>query len=103
MGKKLIIANWKMQPRTLAEAKKIFATVRRGAARVRGVEVVICPPAAYLALLKATGAQDVFYESEGAYTGEVSADMLKSLGVRYVIVGHSERRAQGDTDEIVNK
>jgi triosephosphate isomerase len=49
------------------------------------------------------GAQDVFWEEKGAYTGEISASILKNLGVKYVIIGHSERRELGETDEIINK
>ncbi|MBX4215561.1 triose-phosphate isomerase [Candidatus Parcubacteria bacterium] len=105
--KKLIVGNWKMNPGTLAEAKKAFEKIRSGAVRLRGVETVICPPAVYLAAFSAPkgmlGAQDVFYEVEGAHTGELSAPQLKSAGVKYVIVGHSERRALGESDEVVNK
>jgi triosephosphate isomerase len=73
------------------------------------VETVICPPFVFLANVKCQkssvkiGSQDVFYEKKGAYTGEISPAMLKDLGVKYVIVGHSERRALGETDEIINK
>lgn len=75
------------------------------------VDVVVCPPFTHIErvgkLLGKTriklGAQDVFWKSHGAYTGEVSPFQLKALGVRYVIVGHSERRALGETDKVVNK
>lgn len=76
----------------------------------KNVDVVVSPPFPYLtaagmALKKIKlGAQDVFWEKEGAYTGEVSAPQLLSLGVSYVIVGHSERRKySGETDEMINK
>jgi len=71
--------------------------------------VVICPPFAFLSsvgkvIKKATlGAQDLFWQESGPFTGEVSAGELKSEGVKYVIIGHSERRAMGETDEIVAK
>lgn len=74
-------------------------------------EVVVCPPLPYLKDFGQNknfklGAQDVFWEnvrSGGAYTGEVSAEILKKFGVEYVILGHSERRALGETDEVINK
>lgn len=94
--KPLIVANWKSNPQTLAEAKALFDAVEnRGA--------IICPPFVYLSALKANGAQDCFWSS-GAYTGEVSPEMLKDLGVEYVILGHSERRKySGETSEMINK
>ncbi|MBI3114564.1 MAG: triosephosphate isomerase, partial [Candidatus Harrisonbacteria bacterium] len=103
---KLIIANWKMNPTMLEEAVAL--------ARATDIEgLVIAPPFPFLeavgkelkhALL---GAQDLFWENPptgGAFTGEVSADELKALGARYVIVGHSERRKNlGETDEMIAK
>lgn len=97
--KPLIIANWKCNPTTLEEAKKIFKK-----ANFPGVEVVICPPFIYLSTLGAKGAQDCFWEEKGAYTGEISPKMLRDLGVEYVIIGHSERRKYfKETDETINK
>jgi triosephosphate isomerase len=112
--KPLIIANWKMNPVSLEEAKEIFSVLGGPASGwdKSSVEVVICPPFAWLAEghQQATeggftlGAQNVFYEEKGAFTGEVSGEMLKNLGIEYVIIGHSERRKNfGETDEIVNK
>jgi triosephosphate isomerase len=79
----------------------------------KGIEVGVCPPFVYLekigARLKAKkygvmlGAQDAFWENEGPHTGEIGPSMLKQFGVRYVIVGHSERRAFGETDGMVRK
>lgn len=97
--KKIIVGNWKCNPSSAKKAEALFKASDRA-------DVVICPPFVFLAgaNLKsaALGAQDVFWE-EGAYTGEVSPAQLKGLGVKYVIVGHSERRAMGDTDDIVMK
>lgn len=97
--KPLIVANWKCNPTTLEEAKKIFKK-----ANFPGAEVVICPPFIYLSSLGAKGAQDCFWEEKGAYTGEISPKMLRDLGVEYVIIGHSERRKYfKETDETINK
>lgn len=95
--KSLIVANWKMNPATLEEAKVLFEAVKgRGA--------IICPPFIYLSSLKANGAQDVFWETEGAFTGEISPLMLKNMGVEYVIIGHSERRNHlQETNDIIDK
>jgi triosephosphate isomerase len=107
--KNLIAANWKMNPNSQKEAKKIFDAVREGA-RGMNSEVVICPPLVYLYAsgfgegVVAMGAQNVYFEDKGAFTGEISASMIKDLGVEYVIIGHSERRKYfGETDETVNK
>jgi triosephosphate isomerase len=77
-----------------------------------GVDLAVCPPFVYLSAVRqalagsriALGAQDVFYEDDGAYTGEVSTAMLRDAGCRYVIIGHSERRhVLGETDEMINR
>ncbi len=107
----LVIGNWKMNPATSAEAKALFLAVRKKVKRDAPVSVVVAPPFPFipdLSRLSPGGrlplaAQDVFYEDAGAYTGEVSGSMLASLGVSYVIIGHSERRALGETDAQVNK
>lgn len=104
--KPLIIANWKANPSTLNKAKKLFEGVAAGLTKTKA-EAVICPPFLYLRELANSGkiklgAQDVFWQ-EGAFTGQISAKMLKDAGCSYVIIGHSERRALGETDEMVNK
>lgn len=108
--KTLIIGNWKMNPQAPAKAKLLFDSIKRGIKDVKNVEAVICPPFVYLANLQQTtnnlqlGAQDCYWEEEGAFTGEISPLMLKNLGVKYVIIGHSERRRYlNETDEIINK
>lgn len=103
--KKLIVANWKMNPESAEKARELFNTVKRGAKNTKA-EVIICPPFLYLPLLKGLplGAQNVFYKEKGAFTGEVSPLMLKDLGVEYSLVGHSEsRKYLQETDDIVNK
>ncbi len=105
----VLVANWKMNPDSLEEAKKLAAVFERKAKAAKGVVLVICPPAPFIPALaksaKAThiGAQDVDFREAGAFTGAVSARELMSAGAEYTIVGHSERRAAGDTDEIVGK
>lgn len=110
--KPLIVANWKCNPTTLVEAKKLFNSVEKGIKNVKNVEVIICPPFIYIPTLKAQdpssaisfGGQSCFWEEKGAFTGEISPLMLKDIGCKYVIIGHSERRRyQGETDKIVNK
>lgn len=109
--RRLVVANWKMHPKSLVRAQKLFKGVAKKVASVRGADVVICPPNIYLGLLKKSytgtrvkfGAQDISpQKGEGSYTGEVSGAQLHDSGVRYVIVGHSERRRMGETDEIVS-
>lgn len=100
-----------MSPETSKEAERIFSAIAAGAGKTKNTSVVICPPFVFVPELIALagkkkiaiGAQDVFPEGGGSYTGAVSVKMLASLGVRYVIVGHSERRQLGETDEMVNK
>ncbi|MBX9818313.1 MAG: triose-phosphate isomerase, partial [Burkholderiaceae bacterium] len=108
MKKKLIAGNWKMNGSTAANAslvQQLLAGVGEAAC-----DIAVCVPAPYLAevgaLVKgsaiAVGAQDVSAHDAGAYTGEVSAGMLRDLAVRYAIVGHSERRQyHGETDAVV--
>jgi triosephosphate isomerase len=109
---KLIVGNWKMNPPTFAEAEKLVRAAAVSAKRAAGkARVVLCPPFVWLTDLSHKkhsglefGAQDVFWEQGGAYTGEISAPMLKGSNVRYVIVGHSERRRWlGETDEMAGK
>lgn len=110
--KKIVIANWKMNPVSLSEAKKIFLGIKKELKGVRGVEVVIAPPAPFIALLAGLkpqssllrfGAQDVFWENKGSFTGEIGAKQLKEVGVSYAIVGHSERRKLGESNEEISK
>ena len=108
--KTLIVANWKMNPGSAAEARALFNRTKQTGSRLERMETVICPPFPYLGLFARAattrvflGAQDVFWANSARATGEVSPEMLKDLGVSYCIVGHSERRALGETDDIVSK
>jgi len=107
MFKKLIIANFKMSPATEKECLDLFRHYQNTAKKLKNVEFVMAPPFVFLpAILKEKGmvaAQDCFYEDSGAYTGEISPLMLKNMGVKYIIVGHSERRQLGETDELISK
>jgi triosephosphate isomerase len=111
--KKIVAANWKMN-KGLVEAQKFVEELKAYLEKnpVIDCEIIICPPFISLDTVykntKGTdiklGAQNVYYENYGAYTGEVSCSMLKSCGCKYVIAGHSERRQYfGETNEIVNK
>ena len=107
----LVAANWKMH-KTVAEAVEFAHSLAPKLAHVRDVEAAIAPPFTALAALGnalagtpiALAAQNAHFEKQGAFTGEISVAMLVELGVRYVIVGHSERRQLfGETDELVAK
>jgi triosephosphate isomerase len=106
----IIAGNWKMN-KNVSEAVELVRALREATADVEKVEIVVCPPFVALAAVKEAlavskikvGAQNMHWEEKGAFTGEVSAVMLKGL-VEYVIIGHSERRQFfGETDESVNK
>src|SRR3989338_4368602 len=110
MLKKLIVANWKLNPESIREAKEILAPVKRALSRLTNLAVVICPPAVFLSDLAkikggqiALGAQDAFWERDGAYTGMLSPTMLRNAGADYLILGHSERRRLGDGDGEINR
>jgi triosephosphate isomerase len=110
MRKKIVAGNWKMN-KTLQEGVALAQTVEQLASAAGGdVKVVVAPPFLHLTEVKkvlktvAIAAQNCAAENSGAYTGEVSAAMLKSAGIGYVILGHSERRAYyGETDAILAK
>lgn len=108
--KPLIIGNWKMNPATLARAEKIVVDIQKGLkGRVGASEILIAPPLPFVSDLKelagaqkiAFASQDVSFAESGAYTGEVGISMLRSVGIKMAIVGHSERREGGETDEMV--
>src|SRR5215467_10486837 len=107
----VIAGNWKMF-KTAAEARAFVKAFKPLAGSLKDRQVVLCAPfTALWALVEelkgssiAAGAQNAHWEKEGAYTGEVSVGMLREIGVRYVVVGHSERRQYfGETDATVNK
>ena len=128
MNKLFVIGNWKCNPTTLKGAKSLFDSIKRGLRSVKKtkkVEVVLCPPFVYLesqtsrfapcnySVIKRIknqesriklGGQNCFWEEKGAFTGEISPLMLKDIGCKYVIIGHSERRKYfQETDTMINK
>jgi triosephosphate isomerase len=111
MRRPFIAGNWKMNlNRTSAVA--LAEGVAKATAGIEGVDIAVCPPSCYLEAVGqaitgskvALGAQNMYHEKEGAFTGEISASMLRDLGCKYVILGHSERRhVLGETDATINK
>ena len=112
---KIIIANWKANPVSLKEAQDLFAIEATEASRYPTIKTVICPPFIYLEELSKMlkkdfnktaidlGVQDL-WEASGPFTGEISPEMVHELGVRYVLIGHSDRRyIFGDDDEMINR
>lgn len=107
-----VIGNWKMAPGSWQKAEQIYGQLVRDLPSGKDCTTVIAPPHVYLHPMAAQkpsdavfalGAQNVYFESSGAHTGEVSADQLSDLGVSYVICGHSERRALGEDNALVAK
>ncbi len=107
--KPLIVANWKCNPIGFSKAKKLFNSIEKKIEKNQKAEVVVSPPFVFLSEFRDSseiklGAQNCFYEKKGSFTGEISPFMLKSLGCKYVILGHSERRRYfSETDKMINK
>jgi triosephosphate isomerase len=111
MKKTLIAGNWKMY-KTPSESIEFVEKLIKNLKNYEDRDILICPPFTSLypvsQIIKKSsiklGAQNVYFENEGAFTGEISPIMLKDIGVEYVICGHSERRnIFGETDDIINK
>ncbi len=113
MRKPFVAGNWKMNTDSQSGVD-LAGRVGSGSSGVAGesVDVAVCPPFVYLqSVIKAVavssvavGAQDIYFEAKGAFTGEISASMLKDVGCTYVLCGHSERRhVIGETDDLINK
>jgi triosephosphate isomerase len=111
MRRKFIAGNWKMNL-DRASAVALARQVAERAAKIEGVDLAVFPPSLYVDAVAqvlagsrvAWGVQNVYHEPNGAFTGEISVAMLKDLGCRYAILGHSERRhILGESDEMVNK
>lgn len=110
-SKIILVANWKMNPETAERARALFLETRKlVSGKGRNLNLIVCPPYIYLQELEALcpknislGAQDVFFENSGSFTGEIGPEMLKKQGEKYVIVGHSERREIGESDGLISK
>jgi triosephosphate isomerase len=111
MRKKIIAGNWKMN-KTNSEAIQLVKMIKIKVTDIKKIDMVVCPPFTALSSVNdivrdsnlKLGAQNLFWEEKGAYTGEISVNMILSTGCSYVIIGHSERRQYfGETDETVNK
>jgi triosephosphate isomerase len=112
MKTKFIVANWKMNPERAMEASDIASSVSKKSKKFTSVKIVICPPYIYLSDVEKSisgskntylGAQDVFVGKGVSHTGEISTQMLKDIGAKYIIVGHSERRGSLDSNEVVRE
>lgn len=109
INKKIIIANWKMNPSFAEEATRLVKGIL-AQTLPKNIELIIAPPFVYLDLVKKNfkkevklAAQNISWGERGAYTGEISGLMLKNIGCDYAIIGHSERRYKiGETDEMIN-
>lgn len=107
---KYLINNWKMNPDSLEEARNLLLATKKATGETETLKVIICPPSIFLEELQEEidsdnfqlGAQNCHWGQDGAHTGEISAEMLHELGVKYVILGHSER-AEIETEEEINK
>jgi triosephosphate isomerase len=108
MAKPILVANWKNHPKSPEEASELLTALGRKSALYKKLNLFIAPPYVYYESAKkritkfaSLAAQDVFFTSEGTHTGSVTPDILKEFGVKLAIVGHSERRALGETNEVV--
>ena len=111
-SRKLIVANWKANPTSPREAQELWNKVKRVAQGLKRVETVVCPPVIFLENLAnraklgarlALGAQDAFWALEGPWTGQIGPGMVRRAGGQYLLLGHSEKRVLGDSDQIINQ
>jgi triosephosphate isomerase len=105
--KSIVVANWKMNPQTMREAKRLFEATKKAVEGVKTVSVVVAPPSIFLRELATNykgrrasfAAQNAHFQKDGAYTGEISMIQVKDSRASAVIIGHAERRAMGETNE----
>lgn len=108
MTKPILVANWKNHPESLSKASLILNGLAKKASLYKKLLTVVAPPVTYFETASkrvksyaALGSQDIFFGIEGTYTGAITPDILKSFGVKYTIIGHSERRGLGETSPVV--
>ncbi len=108
MKKPIIIGNWKNHPETLREVSTLLTGLSKRAAIFKKLSTFIAPPVAFIESVSTKtksyaglAAQDIFFATEGTYTGAITPDILKGFGVKLAIIGHSERRGLGETNEVV--
>lgn len=109
--KSLLVANWKMNPPTFKEAKKLFEVTKKAADTAKNISIVVAPPSLFIRELHtgyhgkriAFAIQNAHFETKGSFTGEISLAQAKDAGVSYVIIGHAERRAMGETNDDTRK
>jgi len=107
----LLIANWKMNPQTAADAKRLLEITKRSLGNARSYKVVLAPPSVFMRELTKTyrgkkisfAAQNIHWDIAGSHTGEVSAVQVRDAGASYTLVGHAERRAAGESIEDVRR
>lgn len=112
-AQKIIIGNWKMNPQSLEDARRIFLSISKSIKPSKKTNIVICPSFVHITELAKSaakqhsfisfGVQNFFAEPQGSYTGEISIDMVRDAGAAYAIIGHSERRKLGETDGMINQ
>ncbi len=109
--KSLLVANWKMNPQTFKEAKSLLDATKKAGDKAKNVSIVLAPPSVYLRQLRllykgkriAFAAQNAHFEVSGSFTGEMSLTQARDAKATYVIVGHAERRALGETNDVTKK
>lgn len=107
--KPLIAGNWKMNPATQSEAKKLFSQIVKQVGETKGVDIWLAVPYVYVPVLQniskkiIVGVQNIHQNTSGAHTGEISGTQAKTSGSRFTIIGHSERRATGETDDQISE
>lgn len=107
MARSLVVANWKMNPPSWREAKRLFEETKKIASGAKHVSIIVAPPSLYLRTLAkeirggkvAFAAQNAHFEASGAHTGEISMQQAKEAGASYVLIGHAERRETGETND----